>query len=174
MKRLYEIILLAVLAFIIIGVVDFFSNHQFDVFPQKMNEVLNFFIVEKFGEKSKKGIVKIDDHIFEVEIADKPLVQIKGLSGRPFLKENEGMLFVFSQPGLYSIWMKGMRFPIDAIWIYNNEVVEIKKNLPVPKGDVVPLYRPKEIAQYILELREGTVEKFGIKEGDKVKIEFKD
>ena len=41
----------------------------------------------------------------------------RGLSGRNGLEENEGMLFVFEEPGFYSFWMKDMLFPIDIIWI---------------------------------------------------------
>jgi hypothetical protein len=43
------------------------------------------------------------------------------------------MLFIFESEGLYSFWMKGMRFPLDMVWI-NAEcaVVDITKEVPPP------------------------------------------
>mgnify|MGYP001616166961 FL=1 len=38
----------------------------------------------------------------KVEVADTMLKKAKGLSGREILKEDSGMLFVFTKPGKYS------------------------------------------------------------------------
>ncbi len=92
-----------------------------------------------------------------VYIADSPAERTKGLSGREGLPENRGMLFVFDNDAKHSIWMKDMKFNIDAVWLDENKyVVDVNKNLmpsSYPKN-----YRPKTNARYILELPSGQVD----------------
>jgi len=100
-----------------------------------------------------------------VEISQTETSRQQGLSGRKSLGENEGMLFVFDQPGIYLFWMKGMKFPLDFIWIKDNAVAEITENVGVDRTDI----RPKEAVDKVLEVNSGWVEKQGIKIGDAVK-----
>ena len=92
-----------------------------------------------------------------VYIADSPAERTKGLSDREDLPENRGMLFVFDNDGKHGIWMKDMKFNIDAVWLDENKyVVDVNKNLmpsSYPKN-----YRPKTNARYILELPSGQVD----------------
>ena len=56
-------------------------------------------------------------------------MQEQGLSGKSQLAQDQGMLFVFAQPGKYYFWMKGMNFSIDIIWIGEDmKVIYIKKD----------------------------------------------
>jgi uncharacterized membrane protein (UPF0127 family) len=114
--------------------------------------------------------VKIAGASIKVDLALTPREQEQGLSGRTELKENSGMLFVFSQPGKYNFWMKDMNFPIDIIWIGGDmRVVYIKKNaspLLYPE-----LYGPgpdDANAKYVLEVVDGFSEKNNLKVGDRV------
>ena len=63
--------------------------------------------------------------------------------------------------------MKDMYFPIDIIWIgENNTIVDITKNLSprtYPKT-----FSPKTEAKYVLEVNSGYVEAHGINIGDLV------
>lgn len=68
----------------------------------------------------------------KVEIASSEAERSRGLAGRAGLAENEGMLFLFAQAGRYGFWMKGMRFPLDFIWLHNGRIVEITANVPPP------------------------------------------
>src|SRR3990172_7339338 len=52
---------------------------------------------------------------FEVEIADSPEEQAKGLMGRESLEPGKGMLFVFPEEGIYPFWMKDTLMPLDMI-----------------------------------------------------------
>jgi uncharacterized membrane protein (UPF0127 family) len=92
-----------------------------------------------------------------VYVADSPAERTKGLSGRDKLPKNRGMLFVFDNDGKHSIWMKDMKFNIDAVWLDKNKyVVDVNKNLmpsSYPKN-----YSPKKNARYILELPSGQVD----------------
>ncbi len=103
-----------------------------------------------------------------VEVADTDAKRIHGLSGREGLKDNEGMLFVFENEGLYSFWMKEMKFDLDFVWIRNNKIVDIIQNVSHNNQEVI--YRPKTPVTEVLEINAGFVEKNGIKIGDAVNI----
>jgi uncharacterized membrane protein (UPF0127 family) len=98
----------------------------------------------------------------------------KGLSGRKSLGKNEGMLFVFDSKGNYPFWMKGMKFPIDIIFLSDSNVVDVYNNVPLVKENtptgLIPTYAPHEPANYTLELNAGTAEKLNIKKGSKITL----
>ena len=83
------------------------------------------------------------------------------------LPYDQGMIFVFNESGVYSLWMLNMQFPLDMIW-FNEDgiIVHIEKNIP-------PCKTPTEImacqsiipsgeAMYILEVTSGFIDKFNI------------
>jgi uncharacterized membrane protein (UPF0127 family) len=107
-----------------------------------------------------------------VELATTSAQIIKGLSGRLSLEPDHGMLFIFSQPSIYRFWMPDMHFPLDMIWINNNKVVDISHNVSNDFDPVNPTYyKPKEPAQYVLEVNANFSKKNNIKIGDIVKFE---
>ena len=65
--------------------------------------------------------------------------------------------------------MKNMKFPIDILWINNDEIVHIQKNVPI---NPLKSYRSNLLANYVLELNAGVCDKLNIKKHDKVKIIF--
>lgn len=129
-------------------------------------------IVYGFLEQQKSAasipVVQIGNAVFEVEIAETPAKQAIGLSGQPGLPENKGMLFSFRNAGSYGFWMKGMRFPLDILWIAGNKVVGIEKNIP---ADSAASYYPPEPVDKVLEINAGLADKLGIKTGDSVLLE---
>ncbi|MBI3888216.1 DUF192 domain-containing protein [Candidatus Nomurabacteria bacterium] len=108
----------------------------------------------------------------KVDIALTPKDQEQGLSGRQSLGEKEGMLFIFNSLGKYPFWMKDMNFPIDMIWIGENEkVVYIKKNA-TPES-YPGAYGPGQNdgdAKYVLEVSVGFSDKNDLKVGDEVEF----
>lgn len=107
----------------------------------------------------------------KVEIADTIGKQKRGLSDRKNLKENEGMFFPMGTAGIYSFWMKDMRFPIDIIWIYKGEIIDITENLLPPSGDETPANAAsKELTDGVLEVNAGFVKKYNIEIGDRLII----
>ena len=52
-----------------------------------------------------------------VEIAATPASRSAGLSNRHELRGIDGMLLKWDAPGRHPIWMAGMRFPLDLLWI---------------------------------------------------------
>jgi hypothetical protein len=90
----------------------------------------------------------------------------KGLSVKDSLNENEAMLFVFSTEREHSFWMKGMKFPIDIIWISEyHEVVHIEHSLePCEPDSFCPTYNPDKNALYVLETVAGFAQKYNVTE----------
>jgi uncharacterized membrane protein (UPF0127 family) len=100
--------------------------------------------------------------------------QVKGLDVKDQLKENEGMLFVEKQPAKYDFWMRGMKFPIDIIWLDNNRtVIHIERNLQPCVSDLdCPLYTPDKDALYILETVAGFSQKHNVEVGAHIDFEL--
>ena len=112
--------------------------------------------------------VAIDSTAINAEIADTALKRAKGLMGIKYLKEDEGMLFVFKTEGYHGFWMFNMSIPIDIIFIGKNKtVVDILQNVQ-PCGLTCESYSPKEKAMYVLEVKANFIEKRSVKIGSKV------
>ncbi len=96
-----------------------------------------------------------------------------GLSDRSSLPENNGMIFVFDKADYHPFWMRNMKIPIDMIFINKDHIVTIYSNLQPPKSteENVPLLRPDEPSDKVLEINAGLAEKYNFKKGDTVKIE---
>jgi len=62
--------------------------------------------------------------------------------------------------------MKDMNYPIDIIWIRDNQVVGFVESAPMPVlGQELPRYQPDEPINYVLEVPAGFVARYGIKAG---------
>ncbi len=110
--------------------------------------------------------VELAGQRLRVTLADTPSEQAAGLSNRPSLDADEGMLFRFDKPSILSFWMKEMRFPIDIIWIRDRVVVDVTKEAEIPtSGRPLRIYRPAEAADTVLEVRAGFSDEFGVQPG---------
>lgn len=91
----------------------------------------------------------------------------QGLSGRPSLATDQGMLFDFGRPQKPCMWMKDMKFAIDIVWIDSTKkVVDVKTNV---SPETYPnSFCSKNRARYVLELRAGSAANYGIAEGTSV------
>lgn len=105
---------------------------------------------------------------FVVERADTEPTQHEGLAGRESLANDRGMLFAFNTPFLSPFWMKGMKFPIDIIWIANGIVIGAVENA-VPNGGEALYYPPRPV-DFVLEVPAGTVARLGIHAGAPVAL----
>jgi uncharacterized membrane protein (UPF0127 family) len=98
--------------------------------------------------------------------------QFKGLGDRDGLGNYVGMYFDFYEKSQYGIVMRGMRFPLDVIWLDGSEVVHIEENLPLQPGvseeGLKSYVNSGRLANAVLELQAGKVKELGIKLGDKV------
>lgn len=127
------------------------------------------FLLDKI--RGKIQIVKIGDVSFNVDVADNPISQARGLSGREFMEENKAMLFLFGNYGVRGFWMQGMKFPLDIIWISGNKIVGVSENLPPAEFGEVKVYNSPENVDKVLEINAGLFKKFGFKIGDNIVLE---
>ncbi len=118
----------------------------------------------------KKAI--INGHTIRLEVAVTSAEKEKGLGDRDSLASDSGMLFVYPHKDRYGFWMKGMRFPLDFIWIDGTTVVDLSEQVPAPSTDTkqpVSL-APKVPVDKVLEVNAGTISRLGVKVGDMVKF----
>ena len=113
--------------------------------------------------------IKIGDKTFDAYVSDTEILRERGLSGFAGLDENEAMLFVFPESGLYGFWMKDMLFSIDILWLDDSyRVVSFEKNI---SQDTFPKsFYPKNLSRYVVEFKSGVLDETIITEGDRASI----
>ncbi len=111
------------------------------------------------------SLLRLDGHSYHITVMRTTNQLQKGLSGTDGLAANDAMVFSFPRDDSWPMWMKGMKYPIDMVWLNDGgEVVYTVK-------DAQPSSYPKTFqspapARYVIELPAGTVAKTGIKNGD--------
>lgn len=99
------------------------------------------------------------ERVITAELAMTEDERSKGLMFRKAINEDQGMLFVFEEEGLYPFWMKNMSFSIDILWLDRQKrIVHIEHGVPPCPYDPCPSYSPRQPALYVLELKAGMVE----------------
>lgn len=107
--------------------------------------------------------ITIGNKSYQVSLAKTEEEQITGLQGVHTLPEDEGVLFVFEEPGEVGFWMKDTLIPLDIIYINDDdEVIAVEQGTP---GDETILEHPD--VKYVLEVNKDS----GIKIGDELEIE---
>lgn len=118
--------------------------------------------------------LQINEAKIKVEVADTQAKRSKGLGGRTSLGEDEGMLFVFPKADKYPFWMKGLKFPLDFVWIKDDKVAGLLLGVPLPSegqtDESLPIYLPQVEVDKVLEVNAGAVLRLNIKVGDTIKI----
>lgn len=128
-----------------------------------------------FTTRQPFNTVSIDNHYFKIEVAKTDQQKETGLAKYKKINNDFGMYFLFDSPDYYAFWMKNMKFPIDIIYIYKDRIVDIFTNVKNPKDDLeqLKIYKPKSIADSVLEINAGLSIKYNFKIGDSVKINIK-
>ncbi len=130
----------------------------------------NIGLFQKVGDLRS---ITIGTESLRVETMDSDAERAQGLSGRSGLPPTQGMLFDFtnSTERKPNFWMKDMQFAIDIIWIKDNQVVGITKNVQPPlTPDYLPTYpAPREI-DYVLEVNANWAELHGVQKGTPLQL----
>jgi hypothetical protein len=104
-----------------------------------------------------------------VESADSYFSKMQGLMGREELASDSGMLMKFGHEGKHSIWMMGMKFPIDIIYIGKDMRVVgvVKRAKPLSLNPATwKVFSPREKCVYVLEVDAGVATWTRTREGD--------
>ena len=105
-------------------------------------------------------------HVIHAELATTPQQREIGLMMRPEMAANDGMLFVFEQPGQQCFWMKNTLIPLDMVFIApDGRVLRIESNAEPLSTTVIP---SEGDISAVLELKGGEADKIGLRRGDKV------
>ncbi len=118
----------------------------------------------------KNVVIEIGNQTILAEVAKTETQRAKGLAGRKNMKENQGMLFIFEDADKRVFWMRGMKFPLDFIWIRGNEIRDLSPDVP---ASYPSLLTPREEVDKVLEVNVGFIDKYHVKIGDKVSIDKK-
>jgi uncharacterized membrane protein (UPF0127 family) len=114
------------------------------------------------------AVVTIGIHRIQVEVANTPERRSRGLSGRSRLAEGHGMVFPYARAERHGFWMYDMHFDIDIIWIRGERIVDVTSRASHDPPGKLPVYRPREPADLVLEVPAGTAERLDWKIGDRV------
>ncbi len=129
--------------------------------------------IEKIKEVEKKAQISIGSQVIVADISATEKEREKGLAGKRYIGTNEGMLFVFEEKDYHSFWMKGMRVPIDVIWISGDEIIGFEEHVIPDIGkeeSELEIYRPPVPVDKFLELRGGRVSLLDAEVGDTINI----
>lgn len=123
--------------------------------PQFVKEGQLWFI----KKQSKDTVRRID-----IEIADNAQDRAKGLMHRTTMPDNQGMLFIFTQEGEQSFWMKNTMLSLDIMYVNKNkEIVTIYKHTQPYSENPIPSFKK---AMYVVETIAGFCDKYNVEEGD--------
>jgi len=101
-----------------------------------------------------------------LELAMTPEELAQGLMFRPKLPEDRGMLLIFNEERLPSIWMMNTLVPLDLVYLDSTgTVVDVIADAQPCPGEPCPRFTPKQPAKAVLEVPAGTVVEHGISEG---------
>ncbi len=110
------------------------------------------------------------EHPFQFEVAASDRERSTGLMHRAELAPDRGMLFDFKRDRMISMWMRNTFIPLDMLFISKDgEVMTIIENT-TPHSEKSLSSRVR--VRSVLELPAGTVQRLGIKSGDRVRHEI--
>jgi uncharacterized membrane protein (UPF0127 family) len=108
-------------------------------------------------------VVTIGQVKVKAEVVSSPEKLFLGLGQRPGLPEGQGMLFVMPRMEVQTFCMRGMRFPLDLIWLRQGQVAGLARNIAPDYPGVMVSPVP---VNYVLEVPAGFCDRHGIKVGD--------
>jgi len=104
-------------------------------------------------------------HVITAEVARTPDQRAIGLMHRPTMPANDGMLFVFEEPGQQCFWMKNTLLPLSIAFLADDgSIVNIDEMQP----QTLDSHCSKKPVRFVLEMNKGWFDKRAIKPGAKI------
>lgn len=129
----------------------------------------SFFSIQSLDNSNHNmAEIIINDLTLYVEISQTDIETRKGLSNREKLEQDHGMLFVFDNKKVRTFWMKDMKFPLDMIWIEDNKIVDISKNVQLTENNSITRKKSCCPVNLVLEVNAGYCDQHDIKAGDEI------
>ena len=126
--------------------------------------------------------VVIGGEVFKLEIAADPVARARGLMGREKIDEHGGMLFVYRDVRRRTFWMKNCLVDIDLLYLDSKGriVQRYKMKKEPPRGADeskmayewrLKSYRSRRPAQFIIELKAGSIERLKLQRGQVIELD---
>ena len=101
-------------------------------------------------------------HLIHAEVARAPEEREIGLMFRPSMPPNDGMLFVFEQPGVQCFWMRNTLIPLSAAFVADDgRIVNIEDMQPRTEDS----HCSKKPVRFVLEMNQGWFARRGLAAG---------
>jgi uncharacterized membrane protein (UPF0127 family) len=113
----------------------------------------------------KTSQVKVAGHPLKVELAIEEPQRLQGLMFRKSMGKDDGMLFIFDEPGYHSIWMKNTLIPLSVAFVDKDGVI---LNIADMEPQTLDSHQAAGPAVYAIETNVGWFAGKKIKPGDKV------
>jgi uncharacterized membrane protein (UPF0127 family) len=113
----------------------------------------------------KTSQVKVAGHPLKVELAIEEPQRLQGLMYRKTLGKEDGMLFIFDEPGYHSIWMKNTLIPLSVAFVDKDGVI---LNIADMEPQTLDSHMAAGPAVYAIETNKGWYADKKVKAGDKV------
>ena len=106
------------------------------------------------------------NHAFAIELADNDETRAKGLMYRTNMGPNTGMLFDFGRLQPIYMWMKNTYVSLDMLFVLEDGTIHhlVKATTPLSQS----IIGSGGSVRYVLEVKKGTVDRTGVKPGDKL------
>ena len=109
--------------------------------------------------------LKIAGHALRAEVAATVEQRMRGLMFREKLGANDGMVFVFDEPGYHAMWMKNTPLPLSVAFVDGGGLI---LNIADMEPHTLDLHMAAGPARYAIETNKGWFAQRRIKPGDKV------
>jgi uncharacterized protein len=101
-------------------------------------------------------------HLIQAQVASTPEQRAIGLRHRQEMPTQEGMLFVFEQPGTQCFWMKNTLLPLTAAFVADDGTIV---NLADMQPQTEESHCSAQPVRYVLEMNQGWFAKRGLRAG---------
>jgi uncharacterized membrane protein (UPF0127 family) len=113
----------------------------------------------------KTARIKVGPHPLKVEVAASDPERSQGLMYREKLGADDGMLFVFEEPGYHAMWMKNTLIPLSVAFVDGEGRI---LNILDMEPRTLDTHMAAGPARYAIETNKGWFARNKIKAGDKV------
>lgn len=128
---------------------------------------------ERGGPPCSVQLIAPAGRALRVEVAADPPSRHRGLAGREALVPGTALALAYPEPELVAVWMHGMRFALDVVWIDGARVVDLREDLPPPAPGAdpasLPVYGGAAPADAVVEVPAGTARPLGLVPGARVR-----
>ena len=119
-----------------------------------------------FGQQLPRTELSAGMHLIRAEVADNFVTRMQGLMHRPSMGANEGMLFIFEEPGIQCMWMKNTLIPLSVAYIADDgSIVNVEDMKPQTEDS----HCAKKPVRYALEMNVGWFASKGVRPGAKLR-----